>query len=608
MAPGRLVVAALAVAASTVQAVASTAQTVCGTLTAVDPASAPVLVRVYTLPPGVALTKEIILGDSTGRASPSSYTQVLARVAPPRNASFCVSLPSESEIYVFAFADIDRDGRLDAAHEPLGWLRAEPSGPPLRVAVRGEGRPDGVQELQPIALEAFTPLCAGSTANGQLSPSSDGRYWHMKLHGSGPERARAHGYLAATQIVDFFRFFILESVVKSAARYAQQVAPSFERNYAQYSDAEYAAEAKALLAGMAARAAEAGGAALLHVPELGRAFSYDDLFAINAYDAFDTWSSSVPHGAACSQLVAWGGASADGSTLTARNMDGETDVRHATVAYAVLFAHAVEPGGVAEARSTPAEKSFVSLMWPGHLGSFSLLAEDGTYGMMNAGSDRPDPATPPLHSTRRWAGTWVLRKVVAQETSPASDAAALRGAVHKYASSAGGACDPGCIFVWARPHDALTGAPAAMIYEGDRLGGSVRLDGAAPPYVANSTMATNHFLQTGVKAAAPSSDGTPGAQTCCDGCTCSFSSQFRYMAGMQFVSHLSRDGLTVDVSVAQEWLSRVAHGSTEHAVVTLPARRKFGVLMADSSQLWDAPYRKLDWVDVAQILREARGL
>ena len=260
--------------------------TVCGSLSSIDPGKAPVIVRVYTLPSGVALTKELILGDSTGQSSPKSYKQVLARVAPPLNASYCLSLPSGSDVYVFAFADVDRDWKLDAATEPLGWLRAEPSAPPLRVKV-GTNSNGNVQELPPIALHALTPFRSTSTANGKLEPSADGRYWHMKLHGSGPQRAQAHGFLAAKQIVDFFRFFILESVVKSASRYAKVVAPGFNSTFAQYSDPEYMAEANALLQGMSKRAAEAGsGKALLMVPELGRPFSYEDLFAINAYDAF----------------------------------------------------------------------------------------------------------------------------------------------------------------------------------------------------------------------------------------------------------------------------------------------------------------------------------
>jgi hypothetical protein len=387
-------------------------------------------------------------------------------------------------------------------------------------------------------------------------------------------------------VVEFFRFFILESVVQSAARYEAVLAPTFRTAFAQYADAEYAAEARALLGGMAERAAADGDAHLLAVPELARNFSYDDLFAINAYDAFETW--------ACSQLVAWGPASADGATLTARNMDGEVDVRHATVAAALLFAHAPPP---------PA-KGWVSVMWPGHLGSFSLLAEDGIYGMMNAGSDRPGgPAT----NSHRYATTWVLRKTI-EATTAASSARDLHDAVAAYNSAAGGACDPGCIFVWARPADANSSLPGGMIYEGDRLGGSVRVEGAAPPYVQGVVMATNHFLQTGVVPPTPPARSFPAALTCCDGCNCSFSSQFRYAAGSQYVGRLARADRGVDVDAARTWLTHVTHGTTEHSVITRPGARMFGLMVADSRGLWDAPYRPIDWVHVPTILREARGI
>ena len=229
-------------------------------------------------------------------------------------------------------------------------------------------------------------------------------------------------------------------------------------------------------------------------------------------------------------------------------------------------------------------------------------------GMMNAGSDRPGGSVPPSMSTGRWAATWILRKVV-ETTSVAATAGELGDAVATYSSDAGGACDPGCIFVWARPlqHNG-NGHDGGMIYEGDRLGGSVRLVDAAPPFVPELMMATNHFLQTGLPAAPDPTQRYPGALTCCDGCDCSFSSTYRYMAGAQFVGQLWRDNQTVDARVAQEWLARVAHATTEHSVITHPAARKFGVLVADGSDLWDAPFRRgIDWVDVPSILTEARA-
>ena len=60
------------------------------------------------------------------------------------------------------------------------------------------------------------------------------------------------------------------------------MAPGLRADYAQFTDPSYTAEANALLAGMAARAAALGDASLLHVPELRRNFSYVDLFSINA--------------------------------------------------------------------------------------------------------------------------------------------------------------------------------------------------------------------------------------------------------------------------------------------------------------------------------------
>ena len=43
-------------------------------------------------------------------------------------------------------------------------------------------------------------------------------------------------------------------------------------------------------------------------------------------------------------------------------------------------------------------------------------------------------------------------------------------------------------------------------------------------------------------------------------------------------------------------------------MLTRPAQRLFGVLMADGAGLWDAPFRKVDWVDVRALLREARAV
>ena len=67
----------------------------------------------------------------------------------------------------------------------------------------------------------------------------------------------------------------------------------------------------------------------------------------------------------------------------------------------------------------------------------------------------------------------------------------------------------------------------------------------------------------------------------------------------------ARGDMVIERLAAQDWLTRVGHATTEYSVVTLPAARKFGVMVADRSGLWDAPFRQVDWVDVREILREA---
>lgn len=135
----------------------------------------------------------------------------------------------------------------------------------------------------------------------------------------------------------------------------------------------------------------------------------------------------------------------------------------------------------------------------------------------------------------------MLRKVI-ERTHANTTAAQLADAVHTFAGSGGGACDPGCIFVWARPTGGTGGADGGLVYEGDRLGGAVRAQGQAPPYVHSAIMATNHFLKLGAPPIEPS-QRYPGALTCCPGCDCTFSSQFRCLHAARDTGHWTPLGL-----------------------------------------------------------------
>jgi hypothetical protein len=150
--------------------------------------------------------------------------------------------------------------------------------------------------------------------------------------------------------------------LNGAKRYENTILPFVRKTYTD--DDEYRQEVAAVVDGM--RMCNHS----LAVPELGRDFTPDDLLYLNtcailtpnkytvyphsfdiasSYGTYAEWSA---HGSstgnvlrrrrkACTQVSAWGGASADGATIAGRNMDGENDFRKSTVLHLVLFA--VEP-------------------------------------------------------------------------------------------------------------------------------------------------------------------------------------------------------------------------------------------------------------------------
>ena len=109
----------------------------------------------------MALTKELILGDINSAASPEMYVEVIARVAPPLNASYCFDLAVSSELisvkitgagsgqyphienYIYPdlakgqlllpFANKDNEGRLEILKEGLFASMALPGLFPPRV-------------------------------------------------------------------------------------------------------------------------------------------------------------------------------------------------------------------------------------------------------------------------------------------------------------------------------------------------------------------------------------------------------------------------------------------------------------------------------------------
>lgn len=464
------------------------------------------------------------------------------------------SIPTTSGHYcVFAFADANENGRWDPEFpEPMGWFARAPSGRFDIAKVESANRVDIDFAIR--APRHFAPETR--TEKGGTLRRING-YTVLQLKGNAKSRGYAHGKLVAPQIVDFFRFYFLEDKMRSAELY-EQVFAKFLNTHFSYPK-PYVTECKAVIEGMRASGED------LFIPELNRDFSLTDLYAINGYIETRAMRSS------CTQFAAWGKrterSDVDGGMITGRNMDGEVDIRKVTVSHFLLFA--VDP-------VEPDQKRYVSMMWPGFVATISGMNEEGFYTMENAGLTGPGKVVDRLVPI-----AWTMRESLAKlgaDATPASTQVFLDG----YDNSAGGVSGPGCIMLFAVPF--LGQKNPAFVFEGDRFGDAIRGDAEVRPRIQNALVLSNHHRKYGVNDARPGVvfDKTP-----------SFSSRWRYEAGMHKLEAWDRVDRKIGTTEMRELLQTAAHGTTEYAIITRPNQLEIDVAVASMKpELWDAPYRE----------------
>ncbi len=520
------------------------------------PESGPVVVRAYAL----HVTAE-------GAVWRLSKADVLGGVEPARNVSLpgpgAYRLPdlAGGHYSLVAFMDLDGDGALDFdVPEPFGWYAAEPGGwiAPVNLSGGGRSRADVV-----LRKPRHFPGAERRAEHGALR-------WMkglpvLQLHGTAEERGFAHGYLVGEQIIDFFEFYVLEDSWESTRRYEAEFVPFLESHF-DYAP-EYLAEVDAVVRGM-----EASGIDMA-VPWLGRDFRPVDLLAVNAYIERRAARPSFAAGSGCSQFAFWGeatqGSDVDGGLVAGRNMDGEVDLRKVTVSHFLLFA--VDP-------SEPGRRRWVSTMWPGFVGTISGINEEGLYSMENAGGTGPGPVVDGL-TPCSWVQRFILENA-GKESTPAS----IGAMIDRFRSAGGGAFGAGSIILWAVPY---AGQPApAFVSEGDRFGGAIRLPGEVAPASPWDIMATNHYRVYGVD------PHRPGLYF---GKTPSFSSRWRYEAGMNTLEAWNRQETPLGTAEMRRLLQSVAHGTTEYSVIFRADEMSLDVAVDDlAADPWDAPFQT--WV------------
>jgi uncharacterized protein (DUF2141 family) len=460
---------------------------------------------------------------------------------------------------VVAFMDVDKDSCLDFnPPEPFGWYASQPGG---RYSVIDLTESD--QRNVNCLLRTPTPF-----------PGEDKRIEHgalrwihglpvLQLWGTATERGYAHGYLVGKQIIDFFEFYILEDSWNSARRYQEVFVPFLENNL--NCPFEFLLECDSVIEGMKDSGID------MRVQSLEREFNRTDLLAINSYIERRAAFPSRPP-SSCTQFAFWGSLTQDsaqeGGLIAARNMDGECDVRKVTVSHFLLFA--VDP-------SEPGYNRWFSAMWPGFVGTISGINEEGLYSMENAGGTGPGPVVGNIVPC-----SWVQRIVLEREGRKATPEKILNR-MARFRCDGGGVTAPGSIILWAVPFHNQE-APA-FVYEGDRFGGAMRTPAQVRPVHPDNIMASNHHKVYGYNPDKPGrSFGKP----------VSFSSLWRYEAGMNELEAWSRTGKALGLAEAKRLLQIVSHASTEYSVIFLANQMKILVAVDDlKTDMWDAPY--LPW-------------
>jgi len=308
----------------------------------------------------------------------------------------------------------------------------------------------------PVLVAAAPP-----TVNGTLETIEGVRV--LKLWGSPFEQGFAHGYLLGEDALPLMQAVLGElKLLGNPAVYEalhQRVAQQF------LFEPDRLAELEGMLAGVRA----VRGARGTRLEVLGRDLDVQDLQVLNAVADLNQMM--------CSSFSVWGDLGPEGETLTARNLDFPL---HSLANQHVLIVY-LEPG--------KERRRWVSLAWPGLIGAYTAMNEDGvTISIHDA------PGLPPEGPGPFVPRSFVLREALERASADHAfevvqrvlEERPVRGGNNVHAS------------VPYRGQDAVA---AVLEYDGQRgqaKGVSVRRPGVATDLVPPTALVcTNHYRLRG---------------------------------------------------------------------------------------------------------------
>ena len=337
----------------------------------------------------------------------------------------------------------------------------------------------------------------------------------LELWGTPEQAGYAHGYLLAERIVRLLDEYVLsESVIRDPAVYEVLLLPGVRRQFV-WSEA-HERELKAIGAGVRDKLGEENARSV----KLGRPLRVEDLMISNA---LADW-----RGMLCSTFSAWGGLTADGRTITARNLDFRSTPSMERAQYLLIY------------RGDGKTRPWAGVSWPGLIGVYTAMNGDGVTITMHDAAGLA-PSYPDGFTPRSLALRAALEAV-----GPKSFVEDVRRVFRGHRVMVGNNVHVSAPVVPGR-------SPAAVFeYDANQQddGVTVRLPEADPPELADAIWCTNHLRLRREPIE-------------CD----------RYDRLSRGLAELRAAGQKLDPTSATKLIDTVRQRSTLHSVCFVPHRR-----------------------------------
>jgi len=455
-------------------------------------------------------------------------------------------LEDEEDYYVYAWMDTNDDEDVDFdLCEPTGWHQDDAWW--AKVEIEG----GDVTDID-ITLKEVTPY-----PEGDLSITVDRRYGGtletiegkkvLDVWGPPDARGYAQGYLVGPQIRDAVEYILIEEFSGSASHYEDNIRPWIEEHLMwTATDME---ELEGIIEGMEDSECD------MYLPEVDRDVDVVDLMCFNAYG--ETWQIH------CSAAAVWGPLTENrelkGGVIMSRSMDGECDLRKATVLLALIM--------VQEPYDSSKNKWASVMFCPGYISTYTGMNEFGVVMEANYAPGKPSP----VEEYGYYALGMLIRDVMltADHIDTDADVMAVHDALSE-GTATGGPVLAGADFMVAAPYYGQE-APV-VVYEHDAYGGLIRYPTEDLPIGPYTMCTTNHFrkYEQGEANTARRSD-------------CS-----RYRALYEALEELEADNYlghghnaTVTTETFHERICVSSGNSTEYACIFLPNERVMMVAYED---------------------------